>query len=107
MAHVTMETILEYARKIGEHFLPEKIILFGSYAYGEPTEDSDVDLLVIMQFEGKPPRKAVEIRKLIGHPFAMDILVRTPDEITWRYKGLDPFVCDALDKGVVLYERNR
>lgn len=71
-----MAEIRDYAAKIAERFHPEKIILFGSFANGQPTEDSDVDLLVLMDFEGKGYEKATEIRLAITPPFALDLLIR-------------------------------
>jgi len=53
------------SKKIVEEFQPDRIILFGSYAYGQPTEDFDVDLLVILPFEEMPVQKAITIRQKI------------------------------------------
>jgi predicted nucleotidyltransferase len=90
--------------QIIDKFQPDKVILFGSYAYGEPGEDSDVDLLVIMPVE-PDNRMALEIRKAIDHPFSLDLLVRDPQEVEWRYRGYDPLIRYALDEGKVLYDR--
>ena len=83
---------------------PEKIILFGSYAYGKPTEDSDIDLLVIMPFEGHPAYQAVKIRMQIKSPMALDLLVRTPEFVAKRIEMGDFFMQDVMAEGKVLYE---
>ena len=106
-AIVTMNSIREVARQIVERFQPEKIILFGSYANGQPTGDSDVDLLVILPFEGRGLRKSVEILNRETPPFATDLLARRPEDTARRYREGDPLVREALDKGRVLYERHR
>lgn len=101
---VSMKEIEALAQRIAELLQPEKIILFGSYAYGNPTPDSDVDLLVIMDFEGRSARKAAEIRFRLNPMFALDVLVKTPDEVEERLAIEDSFMCEILEKGRVLYE---
>ena len=86
-------------------FGPERVILFGSYAYGTPGPDSDVDLLVLLPFEGKGFRKSLEIMNLTKPEFAIDLLARRPDDTIRRYEQGDPMIREALDKGEVLYER--
>lgn len=95
--------IQELARQIAEKFQPEKIILFGSYAYGEPDVDSDLDLLVIMKFTGRRIHQVLEIRKIARGNFPTDIIVRSPDEVVWRYEQCDPLIRMAIDFGKVLY----
>jgi predicted nucleotidyltransferase len=91
---------------IVDTFDPERIILFGSYAYGHPTPNSDVDLLVIMESEDRPLKRSAQISKLLQpRPFPMDILVRTPDEIQHRLNIGDLFIQDVMGRGKVLYER--
>ena len=90
---------------IVREFAPLKIILFGSYDYGIPTEDSDVDLCVIMAIpESQTRRQAVEIRKRIPRRFRMDLLVRSPEEIAYRVSHNDWFLREITQKGQVLYE---
>jgi predicted nucleotidyltransferase len=98
--------IVSYAQQIAQHFHPEKIILFGSYAYGNPTEDSDVDLLVVMPHDGPGSRKAVEIRLRIHTEFPMDLIVRTPENIHKRILMNDFFIQEIMEKGKILYEAN-
>src|SRR5437868_15165358 len=78
--NIPLSAIRRFARRIAERFHPEKIILFGSYAYGTPHEESDVDLLVIM-----PTRNAiaesVRISVAFDWPFSLDLIVRTPKQI--------------------------
>jgi len=103
---VKQRDIKALAKEIAARFDPERIILFGSYAYGTPTEDSDVDLLVVMPFEGKAFRKAVEILVQTRPQFAIDLIVRRPDEMVSRYQGGDPLIGDAVDFGKVIYVRH-
>ncbi len=102
---IPRQAITEVSQRIAREFQPERIILFGSYAYRAPTEDSDVDLLVILQFEGKAFRKSVEILNRVNPRFPIDLLARRPDDTARRYALGDPLIREALDKGVVLYER--
>jgi len=73
-----MRQIRELVGRIAREFKPRRIILFGSHAYGKPTPDSDVDLLVIMPCRGRTLDKEFEIRQAIRAPFPLDVLVRTP-----------------------------
>lgn len=92
------------SRRIAEEFEPERIVLFGSYANGSPSEDSDVDLLVVMPFKGKSVDKSVEIRLKIRPPFPMDLLVRTPLKVEERLGMGDDFMKEIVETGKVLYE---
>ena len=103
---VTMRQIEDVSGRIAAEFEPERILLFGSYAWGAPSPDSDVDLLVILPFEGKAVAKSVEMRLKIKPPFPVDLLVRTPEKIHERLALGDPFIRSILDKGKVLYEAN-
>jgi len=90
--------------EIVREFHPHKIVLFGSHAYGNPTWDSDVDLLVIMPFKGTPHSQAVAIRSRIDVGVALDLLVRTPQQISRRLAMGDSFIREILERGKVLYE---
>ena len=82
---VTREDIQATCDDIVREFAPLQVILFGSYAYGTPTEDSDVDLLVVMDIpKSEFTNKAIEIRQRISYRFGMDLLVRSPAEIAYR-----------------------
>jgi len=102
---VTDALLSEMVSKIVKHFHPDKVILFGSRAWGEPTIESDLDILVVMDLEGSPIRKASEISRIVRPKFLpMDIIVRTPDEIEHRIGIGDPFIKRIMNKGKVLYE---
>ncbi|HEX8947492.1 MAG TPA: nucleotidyltransferase domain-containing protein [Dissulfurispiraceae bacterium] len=96
----------EAVKRIIENFNPEKIILFGSYAHGQPTADSDMDLMVIMKTEVSPHKRAVPLRKVLkGIGIPKDIIVKTPEEFD-RFKDIiGTIVYPAAHKGKVLYER--
>jgi predicted nucleotidyltransferase len=96
--------IKQLSEQIVREFQPRKIILFGSYAYGKPAWDSDVDLLVVMPFKGRPNRQAVKIRSRIDTAVALDLLVRTPQQISQRVAMGDTFIRDVLERGKVVYE---
>ena len=104
---VEMKEIRAVARRIAQEFRPHKIILFGSYARGEATPDSDVDLLVVLHFRVTSFRKSLEILNALDIRFPVDLLARTPTDVRVRYKELDPLIRDAIDEGKVLYDRNR
>lgn len=101
------ETLPSAIERIVSKLRPEKIILFGSYAYGNPTPDSDVDLLVIMKTKAKEVDRYIAVSNLLyPRQFPVDILVKTPKEIEVesRKKG-NFFLREILTKGKVLYER--
>jgi predicted nucleotidyltransferase len=104
VALVKRAQIRAFSNAIAREFHPRKIVLFGSYAYGKPTEDSDVDLLVIMPFNRKRGRKSLEIRQRIPADFPLDLIVRTPEFITRRLQWGDCFTEEILARGEVLYE---
>jgi uncharacterized protein len=105
---IPSRAIQAVVRKITEQFDPERVILFGSYAYGKPQPFSDVDLLVVLNTKERPRAKQVEIvRALSPHPFGMDILVRTPEQLKERIGLGDAFLSEITTKGKVLYERPR
>jgi predicted nucleotidyltransferase len=76
-AAIPMRLIRRSARQVAECFHPEKVVLFGSYAYGTPHADSDVDILVIMPARNELDQ-AVRIRLTVDYPFPLDLLVRMP-----------------------------
>ena len=101
---VAMREIREFSRRIAAEFKPRRIILFGSYAYGRPRKDSDVDLLVIMPYQGRDIDNAIEIRKRLNPRFALDLIVRSPAEVARRVAINDWFMRDIVEDGLVLYE---
>lgn len=96
--------IKQIARRIAEEFHPDKIILFGSQAYGKPKWYSDIDLLVIMPFEGNQLQKSVEILQKLNLLIPIDLLAYTPGQIERRLAVEDFFVREMVEKGKVIYE---
>src|SRR5262245_56725150 len=103
-ADIPMRVIRRFARSVAERFQPERIILFGSHAYGTPHADSDVDILVVMPARNQHDQ-AVRIRWEVPAPFPMDLLVRTPENMRWRLEAGDSFLREIVLKGKVLYEK--
>jgi uncharacterized protein len=93
--------------EIAREFKPQRIILFGSHASGNATPDSDVDLLVVMPFEGKPVRKAIEIKNRVKARFPLELIVRTPEQLAYRMANNDWFIREIVEKGRTLYEADR
>jgi predicted nucleotidyltransferase len=100
---IPQKAINQVVKQIAEKFKPEKIILFGSYARGNPRPESDVDLLIVM----KSPTSSLEIRRHLGVMWGMDLLVYTPKKLKERARMGDWFVRDILKEGKVLYESSR
>ena len=98
--------IAELTGRIVREFQPDKIILFGSYAYGQPPPDSDIDLLVVLPFKGRSFRKSLEILNRVTPDFSVDLLARRPDDIAQRYTEGHPLIREAVDHGKILYERH-
>ncbi|HXR06370.1 MAG TPA: nucleotidyltransferase domain-containing protein [Candidatus Acidoferrum sp.] len=97
--------IQRYCNAIAREFKPRRIVVFGSYAYGQPTQDSDVDVMVVMPFSKKRRiRPSLEIRRQIAAGFPVDILVREPREIARRLRQGDSFITDVITRGKVMYE---
>lgn len=103
---VNIEQILTLSERIAQEFRPELIILFGSYAYGTPSDDSDIDILVVLPFEGKPTHKALEILKKIDPKIPVDLLVRSPEQVKERINNNDWFMREVFEKGQRLYVAN-
>jgi predicted nucleotidyltransferase len=101
---VKRRDIQAFVKQVADEFHPNRVILFGSYAYGKPTADSDVDLLVVMPHDGPPAVQAAEIRKRIHAGFPMDLLVRSPAEVRQRLDMGDFFIQEIMEQGRPLYE---
>jgi predicted nucleotidyltransferase len=101
--NVPMSAIRRFARQIAQRFHPEKIILFGSYAYGTPHAESDVDLLVIMPANDVVSR-AIRIVNAFDRDFSYDLIVRTPRQIDRGLKQNNWFLREIVEKGRVLYD---
>src|SRR5215472_12236472 len=96
--------IRDYARQIAEQFHPDRIILFGSYAYGKPHRDSDVDILVVMPARDEI-NQAVRILERTASCFPLDLIVCTPHNLRWRLQEGDWFLREIVGRGIVLYEK--
>ena len=100
--------ILDIAEKIRKNYDPEKIILFGSFAYGKATRDSDIDMLIVKRTRKKSMDRWFTLKKLCqdpdrGIPFSP--LVFTPKELDYRLSLGDQFIREILQKGKVLHKR--
>lgn len=104
MTRIQIQTQINYIKdQLIKKYKPQKIILFGSAVWGNMTEDSDLDFLIIKDDQKNPHDRMVEIYKLIKKDIAADFIVYTPQEITDRVKLGDPFIKSLLSKGRVLY----
>jgi uncharacterized protein len=101
---VAKAKIRDYAARVARTFRPDRIILFGSYAYGKPTEDSDVDILIVMPHAESGAVKASEIRLSEEPGFPTDLLVWSPELVERRKQLRDSFIIEIVEKGEVLYE---
>jgi predicted nucleotidyltransferase len=95
-------------QKIVQELNPEKIVLFGSYAYGTPNLHSDVDLLIVMKTNASLKDRSWAVsRLLLPRPFPVDILVKTPKEVEKALESGDFFLKEILTRGKVLYDRSK
>ena len=100
----SLTEIRQLCRRIARDFHPDRIILFGSHAYGKPTKDSDIDLLVVMPFEGRHTEQAIRILDKLNVLAPLDLLVRTPEQMKERLVLGDTFISEILERGKVMYE---
>jgi predicted nucleotidyltransferase len=101
---VSRSTLRRMVQHIVECFHPDKIILFGSYAYGRPAPESDVDLFVVMKARNEIDQ-SLRIEEMLDPPFALDVIVRTPRNLHWRLAEGDWFLREVVSQGKVLYEK--
>lgn len=101
---IPQKAIDQVVQQIVEKFKPQKIILFGSYARGNPRPESDVDLLVVMDTPMKEVKQAIQISQEIEYRFGLDLIVHTPKHLAQRLKMGDWFLRDVLKEGKVVYE---
>jgi predicted nucleotidyltransferase len=95
---VYRSVIRRLARHLAECFQPDRIILFGSYAYGHPTPHSDVDVFVVMKARNEIDQ-ALRIEQALDPPFGLDVIVRTPRNLRWRLAEGDWFLRAVMDQG--------
>ena len=101
---VPISAIRHFVREVVAQFDPERAILFGSYAEGAPTPDSDVDSLVVMRAKNELDQ-ALKIDEALERGFALDLIVRTPLNLRRRLKWGDLFLIEVVARGKVLYEK--
>jgi predicted nucleotidyltransferase len=100
------KVILELVDRIVKQYQPKKIVLFGSYAHGDPTEDSDIDLLIIKDTDRRPIDRWMEVKKLLrdsNRTIPVSPLVYTEEEVKERLALKDFFLDEILEEGEVLY----
>ena len=104
------QLIARIAEKISREYNPQRVILFGSYARGTPTEDSDIDLFIVKDTNASRVDRFVEVKRLIYDPqlrIPVSPLVYTPQELEERLEMGDDFVREIMSEGKVLYEERR
>jgi predicted nucleotidyltransferase len=102
---VTENHLQEIRDRVVEKFHPERLVLFGSYAYGTPHANSDIDLLIVMDSEESMARRIARVAPAVRIPFLpMDLLILTPSEVSERLLQGDTFLKEILSKGRTLYE---
>jgi predicted nucleotidyltransferase len=101
---ISRDDIRAFVDQVLKRFHPSRVILFGSYAYGQPTSDSDVDLMVVMRHRSSGPAVATRIRLACPADFPMDLIVRSPAELRRRLAMGDSFLRDVTSNGIVLHE---
>lgn len=102
----TRQEIREVVKKIVAEYSPERVVLFGSYAYGHPDENSDVDLLIIKDTPKRPIERWTEVKRMLRdrqRTFSVSPLVYTPKELEERLAIKDFFLQEVLERGEILY----
>ena len=102
----TQLVLQQLVRRLVESYQPQQLILFGSLAYGEPDEDSDIDLLIVKGTTESPLERRVRVRQLVADPqrrIPFSPLVLTPDELARRLAAGDAFYQEIVRRGRVLY----
>jgi len=103
---IPIQAIRAVVKQIAEKFQPDQVILFGSYAYGNPRPESDVDLLVIMETRLRNTEQAAQIARALDYHFGLDLLVRSPRQMAERLTLGDFFMQEIMEKGKMLYARS-
>lgn len=101
---ISRKAIQQYCDAIAAAFKPRKIILFGSYAYGTPDEDSDVDVMVVMPKKRFRRDLGFKMRMKVPASFPVDVLVEPEDRLHARILDRESFILDITEKGRVMYE---
>lgn len=98
--------IQKISQKLQQEYQPEKIILFGSYAWGRPSKHSDIDLFIVKEARDRHIDRSVKVRKILDEEngmFALDLIVDPPGETKNRLKLGDDFIKKIITQGVLLY----
>lgn len=104
---ITTDIIAEIVNKIATGYDPDKIILFGSYAAGDPNENSDLDIFIIKDTDIPRPQRTIQVRKMLyGSMVPIDLIVYTPQEIDDSKENQYSFVHEVINKGKIIYERS-
>ena len=104
------QVLQEVVTILRTHYEPDEVILFGSYAYGRPHSDSDLDLFIVKDSSARPVDRQILVRRLlrkINYQLPLTVIVMTPEETKQRMAIGDQFINEILTKGKVLYARNR
>jgi predicted nucleotidyltransferase len=104
---ISREEIQAFVDEVVRLFRPAAVILFGSHAYGQPTKDSDVDLMIVMPHRGPSAAAATQIRLAVPRSFPLDLIVRSPTEVRRRLRMGDQFLRDVTSNGIILHESSR
>jgi predicted nucleotidyltransferase len=103
---IPRKKIQRFVDQVVRQFRPAAVILFGSHAYGTPTDESDVDLMVIMEHRGPGAKAATRIRLACPRDFSMDLIVRSPAQVRRRIAMGDQFLREVTSKGIFLHENH-
>lgn len=102
----TRPIIERLVERLRAGYAPERVILFGSHAYGAPRPDSDIDLLVVKETTAGPLDRWTEVRRILSDPsrtVGLEVWVVTPSELAARLEAGDQFVAEIIERGEVLY----
>lgn len=101
------DAIHDIVKKLASEYAPQRVILFGSHAYGNPKPDSDIDLFIIKETSERFLERWITVRRILSDPhrtFALETIVLTPQELDKRLAIGDHFIIEVLEKGKTLYE---
>jgi len=104
---IKQKDIQAVVKKIAENYKPEKIYLFGSFAWGKPTYDSDVDLFIIKEANERRFDRQLQVRRMLSSEVPVDILVYNKGEIEYRLRWGDLFIKKILTQGKLIYDNTK